>query len=207
MLGFKAAKADVGQWVRGPNVEQKHSLPLVTCSQWAWSPLQGTHSAWAIQRDPGPQISHPACRGSSVWLSPISLSLSLPLFFSVCIFLPQWRPKNILRRGESGIYQSTYDRVWFSLMKTKQRLLTQSVWKDIFIHKVSDDGNQGRCPRRNAGRCFAVWTELTDHLQCEIVLTPSPLTPSFYRNITSLSEGLFNDGDSYMLFTCFSIQR
>lgn len=80
MLGFKAAKADVGQWVRGPNAEQKHSLPLVTCSQWAWSPLQGTHSAWAIQRAPGPQISHTAYRES-----PVSLSLfSLSVHHSVC---------------------------------------------------------------------------------------------------------------------------
>lgn len=84
MLGFKAATADIGHWVRGPNAEQKHSRPLVTCPQWAWSPRRGTHSAWAVHRAPrGPALTH--CLLGELCMPPSASDSHHSLFYLLSI--------------------------------------------------------------------------------------------------------------------------
>lgn len=94
MLGFKAATADIGHWVRGPNAEQKHSRPLVTCSQWAWSPRRGTHSAWAVHRAPrGPALTH--CLLGELCMPPSASDSHHSFFiFWASLWLTRWRARN-----------------------------------------------------------------------------------------------------------------
>lgn len=89
-----------------PSPRNLFSMSLVTS--------RGTHSAWAIQRAPGPQISHTVCRGSSVSLPlPVTaITLSPPLsLFSLCSVLA-WRAKNILHREKARLYQTVPSHLW-----------------------------------------------------------------------------------------------
>ena len=104
-----------------------------------------------------------------------SLSLSLILCAALCS--PCSRAKNIFSREkqwEHQTVQTVYDRMWFSEMRKKWPLPTDSVWKEIFIHEVSVDdevkissSEQHAGERNSTSLYFAVWMELTDHLQCE----------------------------------------
>lgn len=174
MLGFKAATADVGQWVRGPNEEQKHSLPLVTWSQWAWSP-RGAPIQHEPSKGPWGPRSHalPAGGGSvspslALWQPSLSLSLSLALPEHLHSGVQREEPVtaewNLAWRGQRGAF------LWPAGKDT--RLFVRHSQK--FIHEVSKVKTS--CLEIHKGwRNGAAWMKLADHEQHERSYSP-PLT-------------------------------
>lgn len=136
-----------------PSPRNLFSMSLVTS--------RGTHSVWAIQRAPGPQISHTACWGSSVSLSlPVTaITLSpLSLFFLSVVGEPKIssteRNCDYTKR-----YRAIYDRLWFCVMRMKWLFLITFplMVKSNFITQVTEKHWFVFCCVNGADRPSAVW--------------------------------------------------